>query len=289
MSSSARVQGWKVERELVLPEHARVHALARQQHGGRLAEDHLERERRHRKHGWAMKGATEGARERSAGRLLRRHAVHRTPIAFVDQRHRDDLHEVVEMNPRQVLRARSDGPTHSQLERRQHLRQRAAGPTQHDAGSQQHDARAQPLGVLGRALPPPAQPRQEIVAAARRFRERFIAAVAVVADGAAGHEDARAGRGLGHGPHKLLGHRDAAAFEDGAAGGRPPAAHQRFARQIHDGVACARSPRPTRRAPCRREPVRRRHPAGPGRAPAIAPTQPRHARRAGAEVSAPDR
>jgi hypothetical protein len=34
-----RVQGRKVERELMLPEHARIHALARQQHGGGLAED----------------------------------------------------------------------------------------------------------------------------------------------------------------------------------------------------------------------------------------------------------
>ena len=183
-----------------------------------------------------MKGATEGARERSARRLLRRHAVHRPTIPIVDKRHGDDLHEIVEMNPRQVLLSRSDGPTHPDLERRQHLRQRAAGPAQHDAGSQQHDAHAQPFGVLGRALPPPAQPRQEIIAAARRFREQFIGAVAVIADGAAGHEDARAGLRLGHGPHQLLGDRDAAAFEDGAAGGCPPAAHQWFAREIHHGV-----------------------------------------------------
>jgi hypothetical protein len=236
MSSSAESKGRKVERELVLPEHARVHTLARQQHGGRLAEDRLERERRHRKHGRAMKGVTEGTRERSAGRLLRRHAVHRPPIAIVDQRHGDDLHEIVEMNPRQVLRARSEGPAHAQLERRQHLRQRAAGPAEYDAGAQQHDTRAEPLGVHRGTLPPPAQPRQKIPAAAGRFREGFITTVAVIADGARGDEDARAGLCLRHGLHQLLGHRDAAAFEDGAAAGRPPAAHQRFARQIHHGV-----------------------------------------------------
>ena len=196
-----------------------------------------------------MKGATEGVRERSAGRLLRRHAVHRSPIAIVDQRHGDDLHEIVEMNPRQVLLARSDGPAHSQLERWQHLRQRATGPAEYDARAQQHDTRAQPLGVHCGALPPPAQPRQKILAAAGRFREGFITAVAVIADGASGDEDARANLDLRHGPHQLPGHRDAAAFEDGAAAGRPPAAHQRFARQIHHGVAAL---------DCRDQPAERR-------------------------------
>ena len=37
-------------------------------------------------------------------------------------------------------------------------------------------------------------------------------------------------------PLEIRGDRDAAAFEDGAAGGCPPAAHQRFAREIHHGV-----------------------------------------------------
>ena len=96
----------------MFPEHARVHALARQQHGGGLAEDHFERERRQRNYGWAIKRASERARERSTGRLLRRHAVHRPSITVVGQRHSDDLHEIVEMNPRQVLLARSDGPAH---------------------------------------------------------------------------------------------------------------------------------------------------------------------------------
>ena len=107
-----RVQGRKVQRELVLSEHARVHALARQQYAGRLTEDHLERQRRQRNDGRAMKDAPERARERSIGRLLRRHAVHRSSITVIGQCHSDDLHEIVEMNPRQVLRARSDGPAH---------------------------------------------------------------------------------------------------------------------------------------------------------------------------------
>ena len=39
-----------------------------------------------------MKGATECARERAAGRLLRRQPVYRPPTTIVDQRHGNDLH-----------------------------------------------------------------------------------------------------------------------------------------------------------------------------------------------------
>ena len=57
-----------------------------------------------------------------------------------------------------------------------------------------------------------------------------------VADGADGNEDARSNLRSGHGPHEAFGDADAAAFEVGAAGGRPPAAHERFACQIHNGI-----------------------------------------------------
>ena len=93
-----------------------------------------------------MERAAERAREGAAGGLLGRHAVHRSAIALVDQCHRDDLHEVVEMNPRQVLPSGAERPAQSKLERRLHLGQRAPCPTQDDPGAQQSHTHAQRLG-----------------------------------------------------------------------------------------------------------------------------------------------
>lgn len=69
-------------------------------------------------------------------------ALHRTAIAIVDERDRDDLHEIVKMNPRHVLLPGADGPAHSEFEGRQHPGQCASSSPQHNAGSQADDTHA---------------------------------------------------------------------------------------------------------------------------------------------------
>ena len=217
----------------------RLDTLARQEHDGRLSEDRLEGNRRHRQNGGTLQRPPQSPREASRRHLLGGYGVHRTGVARIRQRGGHDRDEIVQVNPREVLISRSDGAPGAHEKWRQHLRERAARPAQHDAGAQEHDARTEVLRVPRGRFPADAELREEVVAVCRHFGEAFAAAVAVIADGAARHEHAAPHAGRSHRVNELFGQRHTALLEPCAPGRRPPFADEGLSGEVDDSVAAA--------------------------------------------------
>src|SRR5439155_68463 len=103
----------------------------------------------------------------------------------------DRAHEIVQRDPAHPLGAAADGPPRAQTEGREHRGEGAAAAAQRHADPEPHDADPGVRGGLGGGLPLAADLGEKARARRALLAEELRAAVAVVADGGGGDEDAR--------------------------------------------------------------------------------------------------
>src|SRR5436305_10852520 len=144
-------------------------------------------------------------------------------------------YEILHVDPTHPLTAISDFPAYAHLEGRQHLRQCSSFAAEHYTGADRHRSNACFRCRMGCRFPFLADLGQEPATGCAFFRERLVAAVAVVANGRAAEENLWPVFGLGQALGKVASANNAA-VTDFAFLGLGPAAHNRLPGQMDDGI-----------------------------------------------------
>jgi hypothetical protein len=185
-----------------------------------------------------MKHAAKRLGEVAVALRLRCGRVHRAPPCVRIDRLEHDPHEVVGVDPGDVLASARHRPANPELEGREHLGERSAVAVKHHSGAHPHDTHPEALGGDCLGLPCVARLCEEVDAAGRLLVDRLVAVGAVVADRRSADE---------HGGSLVLAQRgeplhempraDHTALADRPHGFHRPALRDALARQVHHRVA----------------------------------------------------
>ena len=116
-------------------------ALTIEQQRGHLAHGQLDHRRRHLEHGRTSQQLSQGLRELLVGDRPRAGEVVDPGHLAVAEQAQDDLHDIGQGDPRQVLAAAAERTAEAEGEHRQQATQHAAAGTDDHAGAQQADAK----------------------------------------------------------------------------------------------------------------------------------------------------
>ena len=212
-------------------------ALAGEQEGvGHFAEDETEGEGGRGEERGAVQDRSQGFGEGGVGDGFRGDHVERAGDVAVFESEEQHGDGVFERDPAHPLEAISNFSAQPELKGPHDLRQCAAMPGEEDAEAGADDADAEDFGFDGFRFPILCEITEKIGAGRAVFREKFVAAIAVIAGGGGGDQHTRARRHFGEGVDEGARGVDAAGAEELLALSCPAAVRDGGASEIDDSV-----------------------------------------------------
>ena len=196
----------------------------------------MDRQRRRRHHRRSLEDPSQDRREGGVGHRMGRRRVHRSPQRVCGERVEDQRHQVVVVDPADVLPASPQPAADPQLEGQEHRAQRSACRTQHKSGAQVDDPDARTARLVRLRFPRLAHLGKEAPSRASLLRDALDASGAVEADRRRRDEDRRGPAQTVQGRHQRPGAQHSALADRVLLGGSPAASRDALAGQVHDGV-----------------------------------------------------